>query len=319
ALDTIVFDKTGTLTEGRFGVTDVLTFGELSQDEVLAAAAAVEQHSEHPIAAGVVRSAQEKGLTLPQADDYEALTGKGVRAVVDGSVYRILSPGALRAEGQASPDDAEVDRLSRQGKTVVYVVCGEGVDSAVVGALALADVIRESSKEAVAKLHEMGIDVVMLTGDKREVAEWVAQEIGVDRVIAEVLPDQKSEQIRKLKAEGRTVAMTGDGVNDAPALATADVGIAIGAGTDVAAETADIILVNSDPRDAAQVIGLAKATYRKMVQNLWYAAGYNVVAIPLAAGVLAWAGIVLSPAVGAVLMSLSTVVVAINARLLKAG
>ena len=314
-LDTIVFDKTGTLTEGRFGVTDVLAFGDVQEDELVRLAAAVEASSEHPIAAGVVRSAEKRSLAVPAAQDFEAITGRGVRAVVEGRVIRILSPGALAAEGLASGGERAA-ALSRQGKTVVYVVRGDEGAAEVLGALALADVIRASSKEAVRMLHEMGIDVVMLTGDKREVAEWVAAELGLDRVIAEVLPDQKSAEIRRLKAEGRVVAMTGDGVNDAPALATADVGIAIGAGTDVAVETADIVLVESDPRDAVQVIRLAKATYRKMVQNLWYAAGYNVVAIPLAAGVLAWAGIVLSPAVGAVLMSLSTVVVAINARLL---
>ncbi|MDX1548200.1 MAG: heavy metal translocating P-type ATPase, partial [Rhodothermales bacterium] len=311
-LDTIVFDKTGTLTEGRFGVTDVLTFGGISEDDLLRLAAAVEAGSEHPIAAGVVRSATDRELDVPRAEEFEAITGKGVRATVEGQEIRILSPGAIEAEGLALPVH-EGEKLGRQGKTVVYVVRG----AEVIGALALADVIRASSKEAVETLHAMGIDVVMLTGDKREVAEWVAADLGLDRVIAEVLPDEKSAHVRKLQQEGRTVAMTGDGVNDAPALATADVGIAIGAGTDVAVETADIILVESDPRDAAEVIALAKATYRKMVQNLWYAAGYNVVAIPLAAGVLAGAGIILSPAVGAVLMSLSTVVVAVNARLLR--
>ena len=311
-LDTIIFDKTGTLTEGRFGVTDVLAFSDLSEDELLRLAAAVETGSEHPIAAGVVRSAEKRALEVPRTEDFEAITGKGVRATVEGQEIQILSPGAIEAEGLAVPEH-EGDRLGRQGKTVVYVVRG----GAVVGALALADVIRDSSKEAIEMLHEMGIDVVMLTGDKREVAEWVAQDLGLDRIIAEVLPDEKSAHVKALQQEGRVVAMTGDGVNDAPALATADVGIAIGAGTDVAVETADIILVESDPRDAVQVIALAKATYRKMVQNLWYAAGYNVVAIPLAAGVLAGAGIILSPAVGAVLMSLSTVVVAINARLLR--
>jgi Cu2+-exporting ATPase len=311
-LDTIVFDKTGTLTEGRFGVTDILTFGEVSEDELLRIAAAVEQNSEHPIAAGVVRSAEVRDLDLPGVSDFEAVTGKGVRATVDGQAIRILSPGAIEADGLTVPKH-EGEALGKQGKTVVYVVRGEEV----IGALALADVIRKSSNEAIRTLHEMGIEVVMLTGDKQEVADWVAEELGLDRVIAEVLPDAKSKHIKQLQQEGRIVAMTGDGVNDAPALATADVGIAIGAGTDVAVETADIVLVDSDPRDAVQVIRLAQATYRKMVQNLWYAAGYNVVAIPLAAGVLAGVGIILSPAVGAVLMSLSTVVVAINARLLK--
>jgi P-type Cu2+ transporter len=315
-LDTIVFDKTGTLTEGRFGVTDVLSFVDASEEDLLCLIAAVEQHSEHPIAAGVVGSAQQRGIVIPDATAFEALPGSGVKAQVEGQIIRVLSPGAVRRENLALPPH-ESEQLGRQGKTVVYAVKGEGEASVVLGAVALADVIRPSSKEAVRTLHGMGIDVVMLTGDKKEVAEWVGSELGLDRVIAEVLPDAKSNHIRSLKEEGRTVAMTGDGVNDAPALATADVGIAIGAGTDVAVEMADIVLVDSDPRDAVQIIQLARATYRKMVQNLWYAAGYNVVAIPLAAGVLAWAGIVLSPAAGAVLMSLSTVIVALNARLLR--
>jgi Cu2+-exporting ATPase len=272
----------------------------------------VEQGSEHPIAEGVLRAAEERDLDVPEVTDFEAITGKGVRATVEGETVQVLSPGAAEEEGldRSGLDSSD---LEEAGKTVVFVVRGE----AVVGALALADVIRDASKEAVQTLHEMGLDVVMLTGDRQAVADWVADELGLDRVIAEVLPDEKSDVIRQLQDEGHVVAMTGDGVNDAPALATADVGIAIGAGTDVAVETADVVLVESDPRDAVQVVRLAQATYRKMVQNLWYAAGYNVVAIPLAAGVLAWAGIILSPAVGAILMSLSTVVVAINARQLQ--
>ena len=311
-LDTIVFDKTGTLTEGRFGVTDILPVDGVTDEELLRLAAAVEQHSEHPIAEGVVRTAEEKGLPLPEATDFEAITGRGVRASVDGSELQILSPGGVKEEGLSVPF-SESETLEEEGKTVVYVVR----DGTVVGALALADVIRESSREVVQTLHEMGIEVVMLTGDRQAVADWVAEELSLDRVITEVLPDEKSQVIKDLQAEGRLVAMTGDGVNDAPALATADVGIAIGAGTDVAIETGDIVLVESNPRDAVQVIRLAKATYRKMVQNLWWATGYNVVAIPLAAGVLAGAGIILSPAVGAILMSASTVIVAINARFLR--
>ena len=308
-LDTVVFDKTGTLTEGRFGVTDVLTF-EGEEDEVLRLAAAVEQHSEHPIAAGILREAEDRGIDVPDAADFEAITGKGVRAMVENTEVRVLSPGAAEEETDLPEHDAAT--LQEQGKTVVYVVR----DGVALGALALADIIREESREAIQTLHDLGIDVVMLTGDNERVARWVAEELGVDRVIAEVLPDEKSDVIKELQAEGRLVAMTGDGVNDAPALATADVGIAIGAGTDVAVETADIVLVESDPRDAVDVIRLAQATYRKMVQNLWWATGYNVVAIPLAAGALATAGILLSPAAGAVLMSLSTVIVAINARFL---
>jgi Cu2+-exporting ATPase len=322
-LDTVVFDKTGTLTEGRFGVTDVLVFDGDGGDDVIRQAAAVEQHSEHPIAAGILRSAGDRGLNVPDADDFEALTGEGVRATVDGTEVRVLSPGAAADAVDLPEHDAQT--LQGQGKTVVYVVRdgvalgahSKSTSSQVLGALALADVIREESREAIETLHDLGIDVVMLTGDNERVANWVAEELGLDRVIAEVLPDEKSQVIKDLQAEGRLVAMTGDGVNDAPALATADVGIAIGAGTDVAVETADIVLVESDPRDAVDVIRLAQATYRKMVQNLWWATGYNVVAIPLAAGVLATSGILLSPAVGAVLMSLSTVIVAINARFLS--
>ena len=294
-------------------MTDVRSFGGVADDdELLRLAAAVEQHSEHPIAAGVVRSAEKRGLQWPEATDFEAITGRGVRARVNGTDVRVLSPGAVDEEGLSVPAH-EAEALGQGGKTVVYVAR----DEAVVGALALADVIRDSSREAVEALHAMGIEVVMLTGDRQAVADWVADELGLDRVIAEVLPDEKSAVIRELQEEGRIVAMTGDGVNDAPALATADVGIAIGAGTDVAIEAGDIVLVESDPRDAVQVIRLAKATYRKMVQNLWWATGYNVVAIPLAAGVLAGMGIILSPAVGAILMSASTVIVAINARFLR--
>lgn len=315
-LDTIVFDKTGTLTEGRFGVTDVQQFSEESEDTLIRLAAAVEQGSEHPIAAGIVKEAKDRKLDLPEAKAFEAITGKGVQASVEDKQIQILSPGAVEKAGLTLPDDA-AGILGKQGKTVVYVVEVGAGEPTVMGALALADVIRTSAKDAIDTLHEMGIQAVMLTGDKQEVADYVAAELNLDQVIAEVLPDQKSEHIKRLQKEGRHVAMTGDGVNDAPALATADVGIAIGAGTDVAVETADIVLVDSDPADAVRVIELARATYRKMVQNLWYAAGYNIVAIPLAAGVFSAWGIILSPAVGAVLMSLSTVVVAINARFLK--
>ncbi len=312
AIDTVVFDKTGTLTEGRFGVTGIIPFGEVSVEEVLRLAAAVELSSEHPIAQGILRAAEERGLQLPEAIDFQSLAGRGARALVDGELIRVLSAGALREEGLALHGEASGDG-SGSGRTEVYVVRGETS----LGAIYLDDVIRPESREAVDALHAFGVRVVILTGDKREVADWVAEELGVDEVIAEVLPHQKSAHIEALKQQGRTVAMTGDGVNDAPALATADVGLAIGAGTDVAIATADVVLVRSDPRDVVTVLRLSRATYRKMVQNLWYAAGYNIVAIPLAAGVLAWAGVLLIPAAGAVLMSLSTVVVAINARFLK--
>lgn len=312
-LTTVVFDKTGTLTRGEFGVSDVLVFDERTdENELLRLAAAVERHSEHPLAQGIMNTVQERNMEVPASADFASITGRGVRAMVEGKMVEILSPGGVRTEGLSYPEE-KVNVLGNQGKTVVFVVR----DKKLLGALALADVIREESKEAVRRLHAMNFTVIMLTGDKKEVAEWVAGELGLDRVIAEVLPDQKSAVIRDLKGQGGKVAMTGDGVNDAPALAVADVGIAIGAGTDVAVETADVVLVRSDPRDVPAVIELSKATYRKMRQNLWYAAGYNIIAIPLAAGVLAGFGILLSPAVGAVLMSLSTVVVAINARFLN--
>jgi Cu2+-exporting ATPase len=310
-LDTIVFDKTGTLTEGRFGVTDVVCFAAETKDAVIRLAASVEAHSEHPIAAGIARAAEDRGIDLFEATAFEAITGRGVRASVDGASVQVLSPGA--ADRETDLPDHDAASLETAGKTVVYVVR----DGEAFGALALADVIRPESGEAIETLHGLGIDAVMLTGDNERVARWVASELGLDRVIAEVLPDEKSRVIEALQDEGRMVAMTGDGVNDAPALATADVGIAIGAGTDVAVETADIVLVDSDPRDAVDVIRLASATYRKMVQNLWWATGYNVFAIPLAAGAGIGFGILLSPAAGAVLMSLSTVIVAVNARYLR--
>jgi Cu2+-exporting ATPase len=310
-LEAIVFDKTGTLTEGRFGVTDVIGLGDLKEDEVLRLAASLESHSEHPIAAGVVRSAQERGLAFPAPEKFEAIPGKGAEARIEGRKIQVVSPGFLK-ERKLSADDARIQRVSEEGKTVVYVL----VDDRLQGAIALADIIRPESRQALKSLKAMGIQVMMLTGDSRAVASWVARELGLDEYFAEVLPEQKSAKIREIKQRSLNVAMTGDGVNDAPSLVEADVGIAIGAGTDVAIESADIVLVRSDPRDVASIVLLARATYRKMVQNLWWATGYNVVAIPLAAGVLAAEGVLLSPAVGAVFMSLSTVIVAINAQLL---
>ncbi len=308
-LDAIVFDKTGTLTEGRFGVTDVVALDGAGADEVLRLAASLESRSEHPIAAGIVRAADERGLRYPAPEGFRAIPGKGAEARVEGTALRAVSPGYLAEQGIAV-GDARVARFAEQGKTVVYLLR----DGAVAGAIALADVIRPESREALARLKARGVKVMMLTGDAAPVARWVAGELGLDEYFAEVLPDQKADRIREVQARGLTVAMVGDGVNDAPALAVADVGIAIGAGTDVAVESADIVLVRSDPRDVAAIVELARATYRKMVQNLWWATGYNAVALPLAAGVLAGAGILLSPALGAVLMSVSTVVVAINAR-----
>jgi len=311
-LRAVVFDKTGTLTEGRFGVTDVVRLRDLDEPAVLRFAAAIESRSEHPIAAGVVRSVTEKRIAYPAPDDFRAIPGKGAEGIVEGKKVEVVGPGFLRERDVVTPDE-RLTRIAEEGKTVVYVL----VDGKVQGAIALADLIRPESREALRTLKSMGIQTMMLTGDSAAVARWVSKELALDDFFAEVLPDQKAAKIREVKARGLRVAMTGDGVNDAPALTEADVGIAIGAGTDVAIESADIVLVRSDPRDVAAIVLLARATYRKMVQNLWWAAGYNIVAIPLAAGVLASRGVLLSPAVGAVFMSVSTVVVAINAQLLR--
>jgi Cu2+-exporting ATPase len=307
-LQAIIFDKTGTLTQGKFGVTDVVVFQSgLDESELIRLAASIEQNSEHPIARGIVDKAEKTS----SVSNFNSIPGKGAEGKVDGKDIKVVSPGYLK-ENNIEWDNGKVDELSGQGKTVVFVM----VDGDLKGAIALADIIREESREAVAELKKMGIKPIMLTGDNERVAKHVAEEIGIDEYFAEVLPDKKADKVKEV-ARSMIVAMTGDGVNDAPALATADVGIAIGAGTDVAVETADIVLVRSNPQDAVQIIKLAKATYRKMIQNLIWATGYNAVAIPLAAGVLyAW-GILLSPAIGAVLMSLSTVIVAINARFLK--
>ncbi|MFB6286929.1 MAG: copper-translocating P-type ATPase [Candidatus Bipolaricaulia bacterium] len=310
-IDAVVFDKTGTLTEGRFGVTDVVALDDLNEAEILRLAAGLESQSEHPIAAGIIRKAEEDDVPYPAPQDFSAIPGKGAQAQVDGRDVKVVSPGYLDEQG-LSVDPARIDELSEGGKTVVYVL----VDDDLVGAIALADVVREDSREALAQLKALGIQAMMLTGDAHDVARWVAHELDLDDYFAEVLPDEKSAKIQEVQARGLTVAMVGDGVNDAPALTQADVGIAIGAGTDVAIESADIVLVRSNPQDVLDVVKLARATYGKMVQNLAWATGYNVVAIPLAAGVLYQAGILLSPAAGAVLMSLSTVIVAINARLL---
>ncbi len=307
-IDALVFDKTGTLTKGEFGVTDVLTFNDYSKDELLKLAASVEQNSEHPLAKGILNAADGSYAV----DDFSSITGKGIKGNVNGKSILVVSPGYLREENIALPRD-QYEELSGQGKTVVFVL----VDDQLEGAIALGDQIRESSYEAIQKLKNLGIQCMMLTGDNRQTAAFVADELGLDEFFAEVLPDEKSAKIKEVQSWGLNVAMTGDGVNDAPALAQADVGIAIGAGSDVAVETADIILTDSNPNDVAAIIQLAKSTYNKMIQNLFWATGYNALAIPLAAGVLVSYGIVLSPAVGAVLMSLSTVIVAINAKFLS--
>ena len=311
-LNAVIFDKTGTLTEGRFGVSDVVPLGALQQDEILAFAAALESQSEHPIAAGIVRAAQERRLETKLVSDFRNITGEGAEAIVEGRRVRVVSPGHLRRTG-IEVDSAEVRRLAEQGKTVVFVL----LDGAPIAAIALADIVRPESRPAIEALKALRIRCLMLTGDAEAVARSVAQELELDDYFAEVLPHEKAAKVREVKADGLTVAMVGDGVNDAPALVESDLGIAIGAGTDVAIEFADVVLVRSDPRDVFAILALSRATYAKMVQNLLWATGYNAVAIPLAAGVgYAW-GLVLTPALGAAFMSLSTVIVAINAKLLE--
>jgi Cu2+-exporting ATPase len=308
-IQAIIFDKTGTLTQGKFGVTDTITFSnDMGEKELLKYAASVESRSEHPIAQGIVSSSKE---TFP-VEGFKAIPGKGAEGRVEGREVKVVSPGYLR-ENNMPVSDERIEQLSSQGKTVIFVM----LDGKIKGAVALADIIRPESKEAIQKLKEMGIRCMMLTGDNKLVAKWVSDEIGLDEYFAEVLPQDKAEKVKEVQSRGLIVAMTGDGVNDAPALAQADVGIAIGAGTDVAVETADIVLVKSNPLDAVAILGLSRATFRKMIQNLVWATGYNTFAIPLAAGVLYKFGILLSPAMGAVLMGLSTVIVAINARFIK--
>ena len=314
-LTTVVFDKTGTLTRGEFRVVDIATDGSLQPNEALRLAAAVERDSEHTIAQGIVKSAEEQQLSVPKADQFEAIPGHGVRAVVEGREFYMGGPAMLRRLN-VTPAAAVLeagDRAASRGQASVYLL----TSTSAVAAFAVADAVRSESREAIQRLHEQHIEVVMLTGDATAVANAVAQDLGIDTVFAEVLPGDKVDKIKELKAQGKRVAMVGDGVNDAPALVTADVAIAIGAGTDVAVEAGDVVLVRSDPRDVPRIIALSRASHRKMVQNLWWAAGYNVFAIPLAAGVLAPQGILLPPAFAAVLMSASTVIVAINAQLLR--
>jgi Cu2+-exporting ATPase len=308
-LNAVIFDKTGTLTLGEFGVTDTLNFDkDLEDQEILKLAASLEQNSEHPIAKGIVNAVDDKY----KVQDFNSITGKGVSGKINGKNLMVVSPGYLQENGFDIPDE-QFDKLSSQGKTVVFVLINDRLS----GAVALGDTIRDESFQAVKRLRDMGIRCMMLTGDNHQTAAYVAEELELDDFFAEVLPDQKADKVKEVQKRNMIVAMTGDGVNDAPALAQADVGIAIGSGSDVAVETGDLVLTRNSPNDVASVIALAKATYSKMVQNLWWAAGYNIVAIPLAAGVLYDAGIILSPAVGALLMSLSTVIVAINARFLK--
>lgn len=313
-LDTIVFDKTGTLTLGEFRVVSQTT-QSLSDEQALQIAASIESESEHPIAQGIVRTAKDRQLKFPGAQNFQSLTGKGVSAQVDGKTYLMGGANLLELENAQLGGDLKqaAKQAEQQGHTVIYLIHQQQV----IALFAVADAVREASKAAIQSLHKLGIQVAMLTGDAQNVAETVAKELGIDLVFAEVLPEDKAAKIKQLQNEGRKVAMVGDGVNDAPALATADIGIAIGAGTDVAVEAGHIVLVRSDPRDIPRILTLSKATYRKMLQNLWWAAGYNIAAIPLAAGALAAWGILLSPAVGAVLMSASTIIVALNAQLLR--
>ncbi len=314
-LDAVVFDKTGTLTLGEHRVIETVASAGIGQEDALRLAAAVERDSEHPIARALLDSAREQGVLVPEADGFQAIPGYGVEARVEGRALKAGGPALLRKLGVPIPDalQAAATRFGQRGQAAVWLVEGDQA----LAVFAIADAIRPESIEAVRRLHKEGIEVVMLTGDSRAVADAVAKELGIDVVFAEVLPEDKARKIRELQAQGKRVAMVGDGVNDAPALLTADIGIAIGAGTDVAVEAGDVVLVRSDPRDVPRIVRLSRASYRKMVQNLWWAAGYNIVAIPLAAGVLYSAGIVLAPAVGAVLMSASTVIVAANAQLLR--
>ena len=306
----VVFDKTGTLTMGQFGVSDVVSY--ISESDLLSLTAAVEQNSEHVIAKAIVEYAKTKVKKISNATDFKAIPGKGAEAKVGAHRVYVGSPNLLK-ELNIEANDEKLVELQEQGKTVVFCV----VDGKLAGAFALADKIREESRTAIEDLKAKGVKVYMLTGDAEAVAKGVSKELGIDDYFAQVLPDQKAEKIKSLKDQGYKVAMVGDGVNDAPALVTADVGIAIGAGTDVAIESADIILVKNNPRDVPKVAELSKKTYSKMVQNLWWAAGYNIFAIPLAAGVLANFGVIIDPAVGAILMSLSTVIVAINSQTLR--
>ncbi|HEY4520907.1 MAG TPA: heavy metal translocating P-type ATPase [Candidatus Paceibacterota bacterium] len=315
SVSTVLFDKTGTLTKGAFGVVDVWNTNGHTKDETLQLAASLDTLSEHPIARAVVAKAKEQGLALMEPKKFEALKGRGVKAVVEEKEIRVGGPALLEDMGINTPAElvVQIADAGKKGQTIIFTL----KDRQLLGAIALADIIREESREAIVALKAMGVRSAMITGDSEDVAKWVSEELGIDEYFARVLPDQKSEKIKELQKRGQTVAMVGDGINDAPALAEADLGIAIGAGTNVAIESAGIILVRNDPRDIVKIIRLSKMTYAKMIQNLFWATGYNVIALPLAAGALyAW-GIILEPAVAAVFMSASTVIVAVNAMLLR--
>lgn len=314
-IDVILFDKTGTLTKGEQGVVDIISITD--EKDLLKIAASVESNSEHPIARAITRKAKELNLKLLNFSHFSALSGRGATATIDGETYYIGGPHLVEERGiQKLPKKIQdaIPKASQDGKTIVYVLNNS---DGLLGAIMLADVIRDESRDAVTTLQKMGKRVAMLTGDSEEVASWVSRKLGLNEFFAEVLPEHKVETVKKLQEKGNRVAMIGDGVNDAPALTQADIGIAIGAGTDVAIESAGIILASSDPRGVAKIVKLSKASYRKMQQNLAWATGYNIIAIPLAAGATAGYGFVLSPALGAVLMSLSTIIVALNAQLLR--
>lgn len=315
SIDTILFDKTGTLTKGEFGIDTIIIQPEIEETTVLQTAASVNSQSEHPLAKAMLKEAEQRKITLLPVTDFNRIAGKGAKANIDGAEV-FIGNEALLQENQITVSKeykAKIDRSSKEGKTVIHVISNKQL----LGSIALADMIREESREAVNTLKQLGIKTAMITGDSEDVATWVAKELGLYEYFAKVMPDQKAEKVKLLQGKGRKVAMVGDGVNDAPALTQADLGIAIGAGTNVAIESAGIILVRNDPRDIPKIIRLSNLTYRKMIQNLFWATGYNVVAIPLAAGVLAVKGIILEPAVAAVFMSVSTVIVAFNAVLLR--
>lgn len=310
-INAVIFDKTGTLTEGKFGVTDIQTFNNIDENILLSYAATIENDSEHPIARGILNEAKLKELELLEMSNFNSITGVGIEGTIDDKQVKVVSPGYVRKQ-KIDFDDKNFNKWSEQGKTVVFIFVNEEL----AGAIALADKIKESSKQTIEQLHKRNIKAIMLTGDNQKVANYVAEQIGIDEVYAEVMPNEKADKVTEIQERGLVVAMTGDGINDAPALTKADVGIAVGAGTDIAMDSADIVLVDSNPKDILAIFSLSKRTYNKLVQNLIWATGYNVIALPLAAGVLAPWGIILSPAVGAILMSLSTIIVAINAQLL---
>jgi Cu2+-exporting ATPase len=312
-IQTIMFDKTGTLTKGEFGVTDIISLSDWSEDKILRTAAAVEKESEHSIAQGIVRKAKENEWDVPNSSKFKALPGKGAHAEVQNEKILVGNKNLLENINKSQDAVEKLDKLAEQGKTAVFVIS----DRKVRGVIGMRDLIRDESRRALEELKKKGIEVALITGDNKATAKFAAEELGIKIWFAGVLPDEKSEKVKQLQEKGKTVAMVGDGINDAPALAQADLGIAIGAGTDVAAETADVILVENNPMDVCHILNFSRITRRKMKQNLAWATGYNVIAIPLAAGVLYSYGIVLAPAVGALVMSLSTIIVAVNARLVS--